>query len=225
MDKPWVKYVLIALAIVGGFLVRWFFEPAPKETTQLQQTILEVRHSADSTVYVVKIDSLTRIVDKLNDRLNYSNAKLVELKQQALKKQQYIKLLPAEETVSYFNCSTGDSAKVIVVEQDTMALATIPGVKAANLLFIDRSSCFEIQSQLDLKINDMDEMITTKDELLSVKDLYIKNLNDQYFASSSIIKDQNLLIGKQQKKIRTKNVILGLLGGIAAASIIIIAVK
>jgi len=193
--------------------------------TQLQQTVLEAKHGTDSTVYVVRIDSLTKIVDKLNDRLNHSNAKLVELKEQVAKKKQSIELLPAEETVSYFNCSTGDSAKVIVVEQDTMAMVTIPGVKAANLLFVDRNSCFEIQSLLDMKINDMGEMITTKDKLLSVKDIYIKNLNDQYFASSSIIKDQDILIGKQQKKIRTKNVILGLLGGIAAASIVIIAVK
>jgi hypothetical protein len=68
-------------------------------------------------------------------------------------------------------------------------------------------------------------MIQVKDKMLSVKDIYIKDLNDQYFAAGAIMKDQDLLIGKQQKKIRTKNLILGILSGIAAASIVIVAVK
>jgi hypothetical protein len=225
MDKPWIKYVFIAFAIVAGFLLRWYFEPAPKNNTGSAQSALVAKHEIDSVKYIVKIDSLSLVVDSLKERIEYSSQKIYQLKNQFLKQKQDVKLLPAGETVAYFNCSTGDTAKMVVIGPDTMAVATIPGIKAANLLFVDANGCFEISKQLEGKIGDLGDLISVKDKMLSVKDVYIKDLNDQYFASGKIIKDQDELIGKQKKVIKRKNVIMGLFGGIAAASIVIIAIR
>jgi len=225
MDKSWIKYVFIALAIAGGFLLRWYFEPAPKINTASRQSSLVAKHEADSVKYIVTIDSLSLVVDSLNERLSFSSQKISQLKNQFIKQKQDVELLPAIESVEYFNCSTGDTAKMVVIGPDTMAVATIPGIKAANLLFVDANGCFEISKQLEAKIDDLGDLVSVKDKLMTVKDIYIKNLNDQYFASARIIKQQDDLIVKQKKAIKRKNVIMGIFGGIAAASIVIIAIR
>jgi hypothetical protein len=113
----------------------------------------------------------------------------------------------------------------MVAQPDTMIITPLQGIRNAVEVFVEKDQCLAREDNVEGQIKDATATIVAQDSLIKVKNNRIIGLTREYFQSQAVVDKLNNDLKKSEKKLRTKNVILGILSGVAAVGIVIAVVK
>jgi hypothetical protein len=226
MIKKYWWVILLVLAFLGGFLLKWVFTPAPVgdelNRIKTERELLVKKHRYDSVQYAKTTDSMATIIEGLKVVSTIKGQEIVRLRALNKGKRDEIAKLPPVQAVQYFSDRTGMESTLLA---DSTVLTPLPAITIANTLIFERYS-FESENDALISRSEIQDTIISKQSvLLNLKDIRIVNLTNEYYASQRIMNDQNSVIKKQKKNIRTKNALVGILGGIAVGAVVVTLVK
>jgi len=211
---------VIILAFVSIFFAGWWMRP-PKVIYQHQQIdSLRNAHREDSLRYAFELTLLMGRDSVLNNAIIQKDKQIDDLKKNLSKEIETIILLPATETVGLFSHNTGDTAKIIVIGGDTTCIVSIPSIRLCNVLFAERNACISENIILQSKVETCLDLVDEKNDQLNLTYGRIEKLTDEYYRSQSIINNQQKYMGKYAKKVRNRNIFIGIISGVAAGGIV-----
>ena len=206
--------VVIAALIAMFFVGRWLKEPVVVHQQREIDSLRNV-HRQDSLKYAWELSGYDSTYHRLNTVIIGKNRQIVTLRKSLDKERKRLKSLPAIETVEQFSCNTGDSSWVAVRECDTVAISPLPAIRTANILIAERNVYRREISYQTAKTEAYKETIDTKtQELVLVRNRVIK-LTDEYYKAQGIIDRQGKYLDKYAKKVRRRNIAIGVMGGIS----------
>ncbi len=208
----WVIVIVLAMCVATGIVV-WNLKPTKtivQEPSQVQP------HKFDSLKYIQKTDSLSKVISDLkkeNDKKEKQYSLLLRNQKQQVVA---VENLSEKEVIDEFSVRTGDKASQ---RDDSTAIISIFSMRKAISLFVERDQCLERETTT-LDQGDLTRsIITSQDSMLIAKDKRIIDLTKEFYDSQLKITGLNVAVAKYDRKIRTKNVFLGILGGIAVVGI------
>jgi len=105
-----------------------------------------------------------------------------------------------------------------------MCVASIASIRLSNVIFAERMACITENDQLTQKVSEYAGIVNDKNILLDLTYGRITKLTDEYYRSQAIINKQQQYITRINKKVRNRNIALGIGGGIALGAIVAILV-
>jgi hypothetical protein len=210
----------VALLLAAAFFFGWKMKP--NVVVSERQTIDSLRSAyvRDSVEYIHKSLEKDSINSVIASAIISKNRQIIELKKSLEKEKNRIINLPADETVELFSESTGVVSSVTVIDKDTNCITPIQGITQANLLINERYGLYREVELLNGKIVCMQDMIDNRNEALNVARGRVGTLTEQYQSSQGVIDRLSKDNEKANKKIKNRNVALGIIGSIAAGGII-----
>lgn len=210
---------VIALAFIAVFFTGWWLRP-PKIITQ-QQAVDDLRnsHQQDSLKYAFDLSKLREDSADFVLIIEEKDEKIAVLQKMRYERSDEISVLPATETIELFNQNTGDTAKILVINRDTSCIAPIPSIRIANVLMEERKTYIAETIILKEKCRTYADLLNNQDEKLSLTYKRIRQLTDDYYNSHLIIDNQQKSMIKLGKKIRTRNIVIGISWGVAIGGI------
>lgn len=219
MKHKIIWIVIIAIAFIVIFFAGWWLRPPKIIDRNTEVDSLKASHLRDSAIYALqlaKYDSTTKV---LAIAIVAKNRQIIALRRALEQKKEEIKRLPATESVALFSVEVGDTA-FLQVEKDTLCITTIPAVRTANLLFAERRHYISVADILTDKNKLQEDMISWKQEELSlVRDRVVK-LTAEYYKVNGLYMGQQLKLDKANKKVRNRNIAIGIISGIAVGGVV-----
>jgi hypothetical protein len=210
---------VVAVALVTVFFAGWWFKPVQIVYQQQQIDSIRSAHRIDSIRYAYELEQAQAHEAALTAEIVLLDAQIAELKQARHVKATEIINLPATETVQLFSHNTGDSARITVIEGDTGCIVKLPSIRLCNLIFADRNGLISENGLLKTKVETYDAILAQKEVLLGLTYKRIEIQTAEYFKSQGIINKQQFYITKIGRKVRNRNIIIGILGGVAVGAI------
>jgi len=209
----------IAICFVAIFFAGWWMKPAKVIDRSDEMDSLTQAHRYDSAIYAIEIARYDSINSVLAVAIIGKNREIIKLRRALeVEKGQIIKL-HATESVALFSAQVGDTA-FLQVETDTLCVTTIPAIRTANTLFAERRHYIDLASILTEKNKLQEDMISGKQEELSVVRDRVVKLTGEYYKANELYLIQQKKLDKANKKIRNRNIAIGIIGGIAAGGIV-----
>jgi len=211
---PWVAVLVLFVACLVLLLAP--DKPVPVPTVE--------NHRFDSLRYVKRSDSLSVVITDLEKKIiaiKASFAARIETLKQSV---ETVKTLPADEVVTAFSTRTGE-ASTIEVRTDTMVVTPIAGIRKALIICYERDAAMDGLDFYASQDSLQRELISRKDEMLTVKDNRIKTLTDEYYQSQAAIRSLSADLEKQQRKVRNRNRLLGIISGAAGVAVLVAIVR
>lgn len=215
------KYWYIPIIILLTGIAVWFLKP-DKVVVPLPDQVMV--HKFDSLKYIKTSDSLKVIVDTLKSQLAVKKKQYKDLLSRQKVDIFEVKNLPIPELVSRFEDKTQTFVKVSMLP-DSVVIAPIESIRNAVILFTEGDQCYERERSVVVQNELSSNIIRQQDSLISIKDKRIVGLTREFYSSQATIAGLNGALEKERKKVRTRNVILGILSGVAAAGIVVAIVK
>lgn len=216
------KYWWIVLVILLTGASVWWLKPNKVIQQPNQDQVLI--HKFDSLKYIHKNDSLTLVIDTLKAKLDKKKRDYADLLNRQKKEREKLPTLTASEVVEEFQ-GWVEVPVTMVAQPDTMIITPLQGIRNAVEVFVEKDQCLAREDEVIDQVKLANETIVAQDTLLKVKNNRIIGLTREYFQSQAAVNKLNNDLKKSEKKLRTKNVILGILSGVAAVGIVIAVVK
>lgn len=216
------KYWWVFILCIGFFIAAWFIKP--NKITDTTPDLIP-QHQIDSLKYAKTTDSLTQIIDTLKAQLKNKKTEYITIiKNQGLELDK-IKKLPATELVKEFSKRTGDSVKLVILEKDTTVIAPMASIKEAVILMVKGEQAEIREMKLTSQLNTANSLIEKQDAKLATNDIRISQLTKEFYTSQILISGLEADVSKEQKRNRTKNVVIGCLIGVSVTAGIIAILK
>jgi len=214
----WIAVVLVLFA--GAILATWFLKPPVVVTQQQEIDSLRNKHARDSMEYVWTLSKFDSTYTRLELTLKAKDRQIHFLRASLQKESERLIELNATESVAQFSKNTGDSSWVAVISRDTVCITRMPAITEANILIMERG-VFKHEAQLyHAKADAYFSLLDAKNEELGfIRDRVIK-LNEEYWKSQAIIDKQNKFLSRYAKKVRNRNIVIGVVSGLAAGAVI-----
>lgn len=219
----WV--ILLVLAFFGGFMMKWYFTPTgtKDEVSRLKEEIklISQRHKSDSAKYIRVEDSLKQVIVTMVGNVYAKEKQIAKLKERYNTRKDSILNLNPTEAVRHFSEKTGGESHLTNIG----VISPLKSITTANVLFEEREEALAETNQLRTIVSTQDSIITTQNELISIKDKRLAGVTNDYYSIQKINSDLNSVIKQQKRHIRTRNALMGVLSGIAVGAITITLLK
>jgi hypothetical protein len=213
----WIGAIAIAFILI--FFAGWWAKPTKVIEVRTEYDSLLDAHKRDSAIYALQMAKYDSVNTVLSVAIIGKNLQIVSLKKALEQSLTEIKRLPASESASLFAVEVGDTA-FLQVEKDTMCVTTIPAIRTANVLFAERRHYISLSGILTEKNKLQEDMITWKQEELSVVKDRVIQVTGEYYKVNDLYLKQRLQLDKANKKVRNRNIAIGIVGGIAVGGIV-----
>lgn len=208
LKRYWLQIVICLIVAIAVGVAVWFLKPVKvvvQDPSQVQP------HKFDSLVYIQKTDSLIKVISGLKEqdekkRIQYA----VLLREQKILADK-LQTIPATEVVKRFDEKTGDKS---ILHRDSTATISLFAMRNAVGLFVAGEQCLD-RERLTLDQGEFTRsIIASQDSLLRVKDSRIYSLTREFYDSQLRITGLNVAVENRDRKIRTKNIFIGILSGV-----------
>lgn len=215
IKKYW--YIPIIILLTGTAV--WFLKP-DKVIMPLPDQVMV--HKFDSVKYIKRSDSLVQVIDTLKSKLEIKKRQYADLLNKQRLQIVEVQTMPATEVVQVFR----DKVQAIVtLTTDSNVITPIQGIRNAVIMFVQGDQCLDREKAVLDQQSISGRIIQSQDTLLQIKDKRIIGLTREFYTSQVIITGLNTDLEKERKKVRTRNIILGVLSGVAAAGIVVAVIK
>ena len=219
MKRKLIWIGAIAIGFVLIFFAGWWAKPVRVVEVRTEYDSLLDAHKRDSAIYALQMARYDSLNTVLSVAIVSKNRQIVSLKRALEQSKTEIKRLPATESVALFSVEVGDTA-FLQVEKDTMCVTTIPAIRSSNILFAERRHYIDVLGVLKAKNKLQEDVISLRGEELSVVRDRVIQVTGEYYKVNELYLRQNLKLEKANKKIRNRNIALGIVGGIAVGGIV-----
>lgn len=204
MSKKNIPYIVFAGMLLLGLYFYWT-KPTP------EPQIIYITQPDSSMVWQKQRDSLTNIIDALEQKADHLQATLTAQSQQHTQELADLATIPATDQVKLFGQTTGDTT-LQMRSQDSLTLVPLPCIKKANELILKGDQAareLETQRMINDNLKNINASLTERGK----QDLnYIA-----YLEAKDIIKDKRITKTLEQlEKEKSKNRVLGFTTGGAA---------
>lgn len=110
-----------------------------------------------------------------------------------------------------------------VVARDTVVITTMPQIRAANQLFLDRLECYEVRDTLYRQVGVYQKIVANFERQDSVRRAQIENLTQENIDRESIATLLTKENGLLQKEVERQRWIVRV-GGVGAGVLIVLAI-
>jgi len=210
---------VIALGFVGIFFAGWWSKPVKIVVEHQQIDSLRNAHREDSIQYAFNLSKFIDQDSVYEKEIQEKDQLIASLRYNLSQDRKVIEVLPADKTIQMFSEQTGDSSLVGIVEGDTVCISTVPSIRIANVLFKERMSLIKENRLLSSKIETYLDLVDHKNENLALTYARINKLTDEYYRSQTIINNQQKFMERYAKKVRNRNIWMGIIGGLAVGGI------
>lgn len=202
--KALAPYIVLAVMFIAGLILYWT-KPVP------EPQIIYITQPDSSMVWQKQRDSITNIIDALEQKADHLQATLTAQSQQHTQEIADLATMPAIDQVKLFGQTTGDTT-LQMRSQDSLTLVPLPCIKKANELILKGDQAareLETQRMINENLKNINTSLTERGK----QDLnYIA-----YLEAKDIIKDKRITKTlKQLEKEKSKNRVLGFTTGGAA---------
>lgn len=202
--KALAPYIVLAVMFIAGLILYWT-KPVP------EPQIIYITQPDSSMVWQKQRDSITNIIDALEQKADHLQATLTAQSQQHTQELADLATMPAIDQVKLFGQTTGDTT-LQMRSQDSLTLVPLPCIKKANELILKGDQAareLETQRMINENLKNINTSLTERGK----QDLnYIA-----YLEAKDIIKDKRITKTlKQLEKEKSKNRVLGFTTGGAA---------
>jgi len=213
----WIGVIAIAFILV--FFVGWWAKPTKVIKVRTEYDSLMDVHKRDSAIYAIQIAKYDSVNTVLSVAIVGKNRQIILLQRALEQNLAEIKRLPATAAASLFSVEVGDTA-FLQVEKDTMCVTTIPAIRTANVLFAERRHYLSLSGILTEKNKLQEDMISWKQEELSVVKDRVIQVTGEYYKVNDLYLKQRLQLDKVNKKVKNRNIAIGIVSGIAVGGIV-----
>jgi len=202
--KALAPYIVLAVMFIAGLILYWTKpKPEPK--------IIYITQPDTTQVWQKQRDSLTNIIDALEQKADHLQATLTAQSQQHTQELADLATIPATDQVKLFGQTTGDTT-LQMRSQDSLTLVPLLCIKKANELILKGDQAaqeLETQRMINDNLKNINASLTERGK----QDLnYIA-----YLEAKDIIKDKRITKTLEQlEKEKSKNRVLGFTTGGAA---------
>lgn len=202
--KTLAPYAVLVVMFIAGLVLYWT-KPTP------EPQIIYITQPDSSMVWQKQRDSLTNIIDALEQKADHLQATLTAQSQQHTQELADLATIPATDQVKLFGQTTGDTTLQMRL-QDSLTLVPLPCIKKANELILKGDQAareLETQRMINNNLKNINTSLTERGK----QDLnYIA-----YLEAKDIIKDKRITKTLEQlEKEKSKNRVLGFTTGGAA---------
>ena len=202
--KTLAPYAVLVVMFIAGLVLYWT-KPVP------EPQIIYITQPDSSMVWQKQRDSLTNIIDALEQKADHLQATLTAQSQQHTQELADLATIPATDQVKLFGQTTGDTT-LQMRSQDSLTLVPLPCIKKANELILKGDQAareLETQRMINNNLKNINTSLTERGK----QDLnYIA-----YLEAKDIIKDKRITKTLEQlEKEKSKNRVLGFTTGGAA---------
>lgn len=238
LKKYW-GFIAIALVILVFIFVVIPFINAKKDENnnkkiadfQTKIALLDAKKKADSAVFsqkeiAFKKESLRK--DSIIKAKEKGISVLITYRDRELKR---VDSLSNDNSIKYLVSRIDPLvAKIIPVvlliyEKDTLPLLPISYVKAINHELVEGQYCQMERDSLYPLIVTLKAKITDLTSFSSLQNDQITNIRNDLNSCLGVSKEENVMLVKQNKKIKNKNIFMGVLSGVAGAAILVAVLK
>lgn len=202
--KTLAPYAVLVVMFIAGLVLYWT-KPTP------EPQIIYITKPDTTQVWQKQRDSLTNIIDALEQKADHLQATLTSQSQQHTQELADLATIPATDQVKLFGQTTGDTT-LQMRSQDSLTLVPLPCIKKANELILKGDQAareLETQRMINDNLKNINASLTERGK----QDLnYIA-----YLEAKDIIKDKRITKTLEQlEKEKSKNRVLGFTTGGAA---------
>ena len=210
----WILAVVILLIIAVIFF--W-----PKKIIPVQDNTVVI-HQFDSLRYIKSNDSLKSVIGTLEQEIVKRTLSYTRTIAILSKKTDAVQTLPATEVVDVFS----DRIHVDVeLRSDSNVIVPLQGIRNAVVLIYERDAAMVGVDFYSGKDSLNTAVIHKQKELLNIKDTRIVNLTKEFYQSQNTITGLKTDLEKQQRKVRNRNKLLGIISGAGAVAILVAVLK
>lgn len=91
--------------------------------------------------------------------------------------------------------------KKAVIDKDTVCIITIEQAKTMNVVFVDRRKCYELNDSLNSMIKNYDILVGQQQGVIVAQDKEIQTQNKIIAEKDTIIRSDEKLLKKQNRKV------------------------
>ena len=130
--------------------------------------------------------------------------------------------MPKTEVVAVFS----DRIHVDVeLREDSNVIVPLQGIRNAVVLIFERDAAIAGVEYYSGQDSLKSALIEKQRELLSIKDTRIVGLTKEFYTSQTTISGLRTDLEKQQKKVRNRNTLIGVISGAAAVAVLVAVLK
>jgi len=216
---------VIALLLVGVFFFGWWMKPTVIVDQSNTVDSLRYAHHTDSIYLSSLVRFLKQDVDSLKEVVKKQDKELSSLSSVSKLERDAIKKLPADRQIKLYSENAGDSAYLAVINNDTVGISKMKAILDVNLTYHDNLKLRNEQRLLHSQNVNLRSIVGLQDSIINVEQLRNTKLTDDYWLSQKVINNITIDNNKKDKKIRNRNIVIGVLSGIAAAGIGVAIIK
>ena len=217
--KIWIGVGVVVIVLVAFFGGRMSKKSEIVVSEQRLIDSLRSSHKMDSIMWVYEFNEMDSMYQRILTTVEGKDELIARLKVKNKTELEPVKTLPANQTTQLFNIHTGDSSWV-EVRKDTLVISPLKAIQCANVVMMEGNQRLRIIELLELKNEALDSALMNREEVLRLTMRRVVKLTDEYYMSQGVIDRQSEYIRHYKKKIKRRNVLIGVLGGVALASIV-----
>jgi hypothetical protein len=213
LKKYWLQIVIVIVVAAAVGILVWFLKPTKivvQDTSQVQP------HKFDSLKYIHKVDSINLVLVELRKKDEKNRLAYAVLLREQNVLNNLLKTIPPVKVVELFSEKTGDKA---TLHLDSTATISLLAMRTAVGLFIAGEQCLDREVAILNTSAVKDAVMASYDSLLSAKNERIFDLTREFYDSQLRITGLGVTIAKQDRRNRTKNIIIGVVSGVAVLGI------
>lgn len=215
LKKYWWVVAVIALIITAAIFF-W-----PKKPVVVPESAIPA-HKFDSLIYIRTNDSLRTVISALEQEIVKREAYYGRLKAILSKKSDAVQTLPKTKVVEVFS----DKIHVDVeLREDSNVIVPLQGIRNAVVLIYDGEAAIAGVEYYAGQDSLQRALIDKQKELIGIKDARIVGLTKEFYASQNVIAELKTDLEKQQKKVKRRNTMLGVISGAGAVAILVAVLK
>ena len=208
----WPFILIIVLVIVAT----WYLKPGASIpiSNQPEQVIV---HKYDSLKYAQMMADSVKKMNELRNQLRMISGTISVLRRDQFQRLDVIDHLIPDSVIRIWNLKTGDQAEI---KKDSSVITKLSPIRTAVKL-ITMKEQGEIRELNYLRKDSISSLlIIAQDNMIKIKDDRIGNLTKEFYQGQAIQAKLNDDLEKANKKVRRRNIIIGVTAGAAAAGVL-----
>lgn len=218
--KTWIKKYWWIVAVIALIIVAVIFF-WPKKVVPVVDDTVSV-HRFDSLVYIHSNDSLKGVITTLEAEIVKRSAVYARTVAILNSKISTVQTLPANDVVEVFSDRVYVDVKL---RSDSNVIVPLQGIRNAVVMIYRMDAAIAGLEYYSGQDSLQREVIGQQKQLLAIKDTRIVNLTSEFYQSQSAITGLRADIAKQQRKVRNRNTLIGIVAGAGAVAILVAVLK